>query len=70
MKKLLAMLLALVMVLSFAACAVEEEVEEPVVDEPVVDEPVEETPIHVEHADWSDEVKKAINDFVDTYGGT
>ena len=44
MKKLLAMLLALVMVLSFAACATEEEVvDEPVEDTPVVDEPVEET---------------------------
>ena len=72
MKKLLAMLLALVMVLSFAACAAEEEVEEPVVDEPVVDEPVEEepAPIHVEHADWDPFVAQAINDFVDTYGNT
>ena len=44
MKKLLAMLLALVMVLSFAACATEEEVvDEPVEDTPVVDEPVEDT---------------------------
>ena len=44
MKKLLAMLLALVMVLSFAACATEEEVvDEPVEDTPVVDE-TEETP--------------------------
>lgn len=43
MKKLLAMLLALVMVLSFAACAQDEPVvDEPVVDEPVVDEPVDE----------------------------
>ncbi|MBR5309995.1 MAG: hypothetical protein IKU42_02585, partial [Oscillospiraceae bacterium] len=71
MKKLLAMLLALVMVLSFAACAQDEPVvDEPVVDEPV-DEPVEEPAfeaVHVEHADWSDEVKKAINDFVDMYG--
>lgn len=46
MKKLLAMLLALAMVLSFAACAAEEEtpvVDEPVEDTPVVDEPVEDT---------------------------
>ena len=47
MKKLLAMLLALVMVLSFAACGTTEEPvveDEPVVDEPVVeDEPVEDT---------------------------
>ena len=45
MKKLLAMLLALIMVLSLAACGTTEEPEtpdEPVVDEPV-DEPVEET---------------------------
>ena len=42
MKKLLAMLLALVMVLSFAACAAEEEVEEPVEETPVEETPVEE----------------------------
>ncbi|MBR3953072.1 MAG: hypothetical protein IKJ82_05625 [Oscillospiraceae bacterium] len=41
MKKLLAMLLALVMVLSFAACSNEEPVEEPT-DEPVVEEPTDE----------------------------
>ena len=74
MKKLLAMLLALIMVLSLAACGTTEEpvVDEPVVDEPVVDEPVEVEPTiaHVEHEDWSDEVKKAINDFVDTYANT
>ncbi|MBR3952382.1 MAG: HAD family hydrolase [Oscillospiraceae bacterium] len=76
MKKLLAMLLALVMVLSFAACANEEPVEEPSndpVEEPSeepTEEPTEPTPIHVEHEDWSEEVKKAINDFVDTYGNT
>ena len=73
MKKLLAMLLALVMVLSFAACGTTDEpVEEPdaPVEEPI-DEPVEEpAPIHVEHADWSEQAKNAINDFVDTYGGT
>ena len=73
MKKLLAMLLALVMVLSFAACGTTDEpVEEPdaPVEEPT-DEPVEEpAPIHVEHADWSEQAKNAINDFVDTYGGT
>ena len=74
MKKLLAMLLALVMVLSFAACGTTDEpVEEPnndPVEEPT-DEPVEEPTIaHVEHADWSDEVKKAVNDFVDTYAFT
>ena len=71
MKKLLAMLLALVMVLSFAACGT---TEEPVVDEPVVDEPVEEpvepTIAHVEHADWDPFVAQAINDFVDTYANT
>ena len=70
MKKLLAMLLALVMVLSFAACAAEEEVvEEPVVEEPTeeVEEPAFEA-VYAERDDWSDEVKKAINDFVDMYG--
>ena len=70
MKKLLAMLLALVMVLSFAACATEEEV----VDDPVVEEPTDEVEepafeaVYAERDDWSDEVKKAINDFVDMYG--
>ncbi len=74
MKKLLAMLLALVMVLSFAACSNEEPVEDPEtpadeeVEEPT--EPEEPTIVHVEHADWSEEVKKAINDFVDTYAFT
>lgn len=42
MKKLLAMLLALIMVLSLAACGTEPD--EPVVDEPVVDEPVVDEP--------------------------
>ena len=42
MKKLLAMLLALIMVLSLAACGTTEEPETP--DEPVVDEPVDEEP--------------------------
>ncbi|MBQ6877453.1 MAG: HAD family hydrolase [Oscillospiraceae bacterium] len=70
MKKLLAMLLALVMVLSFAACGTEPEVP----DEPEVPETPEEPEepafeaVHVEHANWSEEVKKAINDFVDMYG--
>ena len=77
MKKLLAMLLALVMVLSFAACANDDQPaddqSEPsddssVVEDPVDDEPVAPTATYVEHADWSDEVKKAINDFVDMYG--
>ncbi len=70
MKKLLAMLLALIMVLSLAACSTTEpEVEEPVEPETPVEpeEPAFEA-VHVEHADWSEEVKKAINDFVDTYG--
>lgn len=44
MKKLLAMLLALVMVLSFAACGQEETPVEPEVETPVVDEPVDEEP--------------------------
>ena len=72
MKKLLAMLLALVMVLSFAACGTTDEpVEEPSndpVEEPT-DEPVEE-PLHVVRDDWDPFVAQAINDFVDTYGNT
>ncbi|MBQ2899864.1 MAG: HAD family hydrolase [Oscillospiraceae bacterium] len=70
MKKLLAMLLALVMVLSFAACGTTPE-EPEVPEEPETPtEPEEPTfeAVHVEHEDWSDEVKKAINDFVDMYG--
>ena len=72
MKKLLAMLLALVMVLSFAACGTTEEpVEEPdaPVEEPT-DEPVEEEPLHVVRDDWDPFVAQAVNDFVDTYGNT
>ena len=59
MKKLLAMLLALVMVLSFAACAVEEEVEEPVV-EPTeeVEEPVELTYVEEKAAEIAALVEK------------
>ena len=60
MKKLLAMLLALVMVLSFAACAAEEEepvVDEPVVDEPVVDEPEVELTYAEEYAAEIEELK-------------
>ena len=49
MKKLLAMLLALVMVLSFAACATEEEV----VEEPAEDTTVEETEETVEEATYT-----------------
>ena len=47
MKKLFALILALIMVLSLAACGQEEtpvEPDEPVVDEPVVDDPTEEIP--------------------------
>ena len=50
MKKLLAMLLALVMVLSFAACAAEEETVEPEVEETT---PVEETEETVEEATYT-----------------
>ncbi len=70
MKKLLAMLLALVMVLSFAACGTTPE-EPEVPEEPETPtEPEEPTfeAVHVEHADWAEDVKKAVNDFVDTYG--
>ncbi|MGN0628285.1 MAG: hypothetical protein ACI4IW_01505 [Oscillospiraceae bacterium] len=72
MKKLLALLLALVMVLSFAACNNGDD--EPVVDnsesessntEPV--EPVVET-AYVERDDWEPFVKQAVNDFMDAYG--
>ena len=91
MKKLLAMLLALVMVLSFAACGTTEEpVEEPV-EEPT-EEPVEE-PVELTYAEefaaeieelkakyaapglevtdaFAEDVQKAIDDFIATYGGT
>ena len=70
MKKLLALLLALVMVtLCFAACGTTPE-EPEVPEEPETPtEPEEPTfeAVHVEHEDWSDEVKKAINDFVDMW---
>lgn len=33
-------------------------------------EAVSETPIHVEHEDWADDVKTAVNDFIDLYGNT
>ena len=94
MKKLLAMLLALVMVLSFAACGTPAEPEEP--SEPEVPtEPEEPTEPEVEptYAEefaaeieelkakyaapglevtdaFADDVQKAIDDFIATYGGT
>lgn len=73
MKKLLALLLALVMVLSFAAC----NNDEPANDSSDVQEDsqsqseVEEEPfvaVHAERDDWADDVKAAINALVDTYG--
>ena len=87
MKKLLAMLLALIMVLSLAACGT---TEEPVVeDEPVVDEPEVELTYAEENAAaieelkakyaapglevtdaFAEDVQKAIDDFIATYGGT
>lgn len=73
MKKLLALLLALVMVLSFAACNNNEQPEESQ-SEPQsgsenqsdVEEPF--VAVHAERDDWNDEVKNAINALVDTYG--
>ena len=72
MKKILAMLLALAMVLSLAACggtttststATTSEESSTASEEPVA-------VVHAERDDWNDEVKKAINDLVDTYGNT
>lgn len=72
MKKLLALLLALVMVLSFAACNQPEEPDVPNNSESEpepdnTDEPVFEA-VHVERDDWADDVKAAVNDFMDMYG--
>ena len=91
MKKLLAMLLALVMVLSFAACGTTDEpVEEP--DAPV-EEPTDEPEVEPTYAEefaaeieelkakyaapglevtdaFAEDVQKAIDDFIATYGGT
>ena len=65
MKKLIALLLALVLSVSFMACAAKEEpkpeveeeptVETPEVEEPVVDEPVEEEPVEDEPAELPEE---------------
>ncbi len=74
MKKLLALLLALVMVLSFAACNNNDEPDEPNnsnsesenISNP--DDEVETEVVHVERTDWAEDVKAAINDFVDLYG--
>ena len=68
MKKILAMFLALLMVLSLAACAgTKEPVEEPSSGETSGEVP-EETGVHLERDDWADDVKAAVNDFVDLYG--
>ena len=72
MKKLLALLLALVMVLSFAACNQPEEPDVPDNSESEsetdnTEEPVFEA-VHVERDDWADDVKAAVNDFMDMYG--
>ena len=72
MKKLLALLLALVMVLSFAACNQPEEPDVPNNSESEsetdnTEEPVFEA-VHVERDDWADDVKAAVNDFMDMYG--
>lgn len=73
MKKLLALLLALVMVLSFAACSGNDEPvdsnnsEENSSEVENNEEPVFEA-VHVERDDWADDVKAAVNDFMDMYG--
>jgi predicted small lipoprotein YifL/phosphoglycolate phosphatase-like HAD superfamily hydrolase len=66
MKKILAMFLALMMVLSLAACGGEptEEPSSEGTSEPVA----EETGVHLARDDWADDVKTAVNDFVDLYG--
>ena len=73
MKKLLALLLALVMVLSFAACNNNKQPEESQSEhqsesenQSDVEEPF--VAVHAERDDWNDEVKNAINALVDTYG--
>ena len=73
MKKLLALLLALVMVLSFAACNNNEQPEESQSEpqsKPESQSDVEEpfVAVHAERDDWADDVKAAINALVDTYG--
>lgn len=72
MKKFLALLLALVMVLSFAACgqpATNEPEGEPEVTDPAgeTEEPAAQ-PVRLERDDWADDVKAAVNDFLDAYG--
>lgn len=68
MKKLLAMLLALVMVLSFAACNQTATPSEGEGESSGTEQPVEPVVVHLERDDWADDVKKAVNDLVDTYG--
>ena len=73
MKKFLALLLALVMVLSFAACNNTEEPDNSQSEQPSESESQSEVEepfvaVHAERDDWADDVKAAINALVDTYG--
>ena len=90
MKKLLALLLTLVLVLPFAACKEKEQAKEDSMSKSMSESMSESQSdsmsksqtdsksqsemeeafmaVHVKHADWADDVKAAINDFVDSYG--
>lgn len=68
MRRFFAMLLALIMALSLVACGgtkTEEVTETP--EEPAVEE-AEVVTAYIEHADWDETVKTAVNDFMDMYG--
>lgn len=65
MKKILATLIALAMVLSLAACDGQKEPES---TEKPIEEETEVVTTYVERTDWDETVKTAINDFMDMYG--